>query len=68
MCVGEGGFEASQVSQKVEAIAQQEVGCDTLRNSESVTEVSRAIAGRNQSLKSKGQGLKSETKVQSLGG
>jgi hypothetical protein len=45
MCVGEGGFEASQVSQKVEAIAQQEVGCDTLRNSESVTEVSRAIAG-----------------------
>ena len=41
MCVGEGGFEASQVSQKAEAIAQQGVGCDTLRNSESVTEVSR---------------------------
>ena len=41
MCVGERGFEASQVSQKVEAIAQQGVGCDTLRNSESVTEVSR---------------------------
>ena len=30
MCVGEGGFEASQMSQKVEEIAQQEVGCDTL--------------------------------------
>ena len=41
MCAGEGGFEASQVSQKVEATAQQVVACDALRKSESVTEVSQ---------------------------
>ena len=44
MCVGEGGFEASQVLQNVEATAQRGVGCDT----------------RNQSPKSKGQRLKSD--------
>jgi hypothetical protein len=60
MCAGEGGFEASQVSHKVEATAQQGVACDTLRNSESVTEVSQAIV---QGPKSKVQSPKSSPGV-----
>ena len=64
MCAGEGGFEASQVSQEVEATDLQGVACDTLRNSESVTEVSQAIVqgprSKVQGPKSKGQSPKSK--------
>ena len=52
-CVlGKAVLKRHKVSQKMEAIEQQEVGCDTLRNNQSVREVSRGTARRNQ--KSKG--------------
>jgi len=55
LCEGR-GFEASQVSQKLEAITKQVVTWYTLSNSQSVTEVSQASRGHSKP-KSKGYPL-----------